>query len=461
MTQLAFKLDYVFIYDPDKVPDDPKASEQDQMDAKRIFFYPPLTDINAQRNLQGFAEGVILFFNSFSTFPKSDSENRQKEVDGFNVLALDKKYLASKKVASSLILVIVFDCPSIDSAAQKDAYYSSEYLGLELLEQVFNNFLNTFCLFYGPFDTSPMNKIQLVRFTEVFHQFIEVYFRIGSANLVSVIDLIPGLIPRKKIPDDTLTCFVNLSQILKNISPNLYDVIAFKQGYFLFSGASAKMAEYFSNFFFDVSDVAKPKPDRDGLSNSVEIDSEFFYKRIECWKNSVIIGSNPDSLPPLYAKHLGLADSDLHFSVLNYFGYLLVFLWKSDRAVQDIYPAAIRLLKTGLKLESEPEEPLIHKNKLLYFYNCLNASMTNCPDTTIWRKLTREWLTRYLNLFCRLRENAKSTGVYFIGSRIGEPSLAVSFLNRRIATLYLENSANSDVLGELFDIRKKLKGIII
>lgn len=35
------------------------------MDAKRLFFYPSLTDINDKRNLVGMTEGYLLFLNSF------------------------------------------------------------------------------------------------------------------------------------------------------------------------------------------------------------------------------------------------------------------------------------------------------------------------------------------------------------------------------------------------------------
>ena len=35
------------------------------MDAKRLFFCPPMEDLNQKRNLVGMAEGIVLFFDGF------------------------------------------------------------------------------------------------------------------------------------------------------------------------------------------------------------------------------------------------------------------------------------------------------------------------------------------------------------------------------------------------------------
>lgn len=70
MENLLVKLNNIFLIDPDRVPEKKNPNETEQMEVKRLFFYPSLIDSSDKRNIIGMVEGYLMFFNSF----KSDQE---------------------------------------------------------------------------------------------------------------------------------------------------------------------------------------------------------------------------------------------------------------------------------------------------------------------------------------------------------------------------------------------------
>ena len=88
MQKFDLELEYVFLIDPDRLPPNKNASEMEQMDAKRIYFYPSLSDVNDKRNIVGMVEGYLLFFNSFSAEGEEEAKLPQ-------ILTLENRFIIS------------------------------------------------------------------------------------------------------------------------------------------------------------------------------------------------------------------------------------------------------------------------------------------------------------------------------------------------------------------------------
>ena len=61
------KIGSLFIVDPSLKPKSAKPEEEEYTDAKIVFFYPQGTDIHEKRKQTGISEGVVSFFQPFTT----------------------------------------------------------------------------------------------------------------------------------------------------------------------------------------------------------------------------------------------------------------------------------------------------------------------------------------------------------------------------------------------------------
>lgn len=61
------KIGSLFLVDPSLRPTSQKPEEEEFTDAKILFFHPPSTDIHEKRKQAGISEGVVSFFEPFTT----------------------------------------------------------------------------------------------------------------------------------------------------------------------------------------------------------------------------------------------------------------------------------------------------------------------------------------------------------------------------------------------------------
>ncbi len=61
------KIGSLFIVDPSLKPKTAKPEEEEYTDAKIVFFHPRTTDIHEKRKQVGISEGVVSFFQPFTT----------------------------------------------------------------------------------------------------------------------------------------------------------------------------------------------------------------------------------------------------------------------------------------------------------------------------------------------------------------------------------------------------------
>jgi hypothetical protein len=61
------KIGSLFIVDPSLKPKSAKPEEEEYTDAKIVFFHPLTTDIHEKRKQVGISEGVVSFFEPFTT----------------------------------------------------------------------------------------------------------------------------------------------------------------------------------------------------------------------------------------------------------------------------------------------------------------------------------------------------------------------------------------------------------
>lgn len=139
MEKFLVKLSNIFLIDPDKVPTNKNANETEQMEVKRLFFYPSLTDPSDKRNRIGIVEGYLLFFNSF----QSESE---KEINTPQIFMMQNQLIISKKVDTTLILGMI-----LEHAIDSENFRENELLDLGIFQRLFNFFIDLYCFFFGTF----------------------------------------------------------------------------------------------------------------------------------------------------------------------------------------------------------------------------------------------------------------------------------------------------------------------
>lgn len=240
---MEVKLEYLFIFDPEKFPEVEKPDEADLMDAKIEFFYPPLEDKFKQRNLVGMAEGFLLFFNSFrkpdppskkdqsinwsspliskkaealevqvvdESSPDKNmvcskdetqdeealSKKEREEISSIevlcreeiNVMTLENSLLLIQKFEKKFLVLILSNPKRMRSfdfeGTSRNRYAFPDDIDKEIFSRIMKHFMLVYTMFRGSFQKSFSNDIQRALFSESFVHYIEKYFGKKSLDLL-------------------------------------------------------------------------------------------------------------------------------------------------------------------------------------------------------------------------------------------------------------------------------------
>ncbi|CAD8139485.1 unnamed protein product [Paramecium pentaurelia] len=239
--QFDFQLKALFMFNPLAVPTVPKPSEQDQQDAKLIYYFPQNANIEEKRIQTGMAEGIFIFFKQFNPneqmmqkqWQQDDKENELK----FQTIHLESQTHIICQIREDLFLFMTIAHQKIPKVKViVEDYFFSECnkfhysLSKNLYTNVAENFINNFSLFYG-FDIS-----QLDQYTWRWIQ--------CNARTSSQLNLFYFQTQSFKYAFDA-SIFLLLQFLLsmiRQIESQITDFLVFYNGYFVYSTLPHKMA---------------------------------------------------------------------------------------------------------------------------------------------------------------------------------------------------------------------------
>ena len=164
----------ILIYDISRAdgPEMRKAQEEEIQDAKLLFFYPESTNIHIKRNLVGFSEGIVTFWDSFAI-----TQDSKPKSDLF-VADYEEQMFMIKQVEKDIWMGVIFRYEENDALNENENISSFSSFSEELLNnqdvqnRIYDRFYGYFHRFYGPFSTFFNEKR---RFTGLFYNLFEAY----------------------------------------------------------------------------------------------------------------------------------------------------------------------------------------------------------------------------------------------------------------------------------------------
>lgn len=457
MEDTKHSLETLFIYNPTNVPLNSKADEQEQIEAKMVFFYPSLLESHVKRSLLMIAESLVLVFNRFSSSESDEAELKTET----NVLHLDKKVIISKKMDSSNFLVLIFkyETSKMDKLTKTNSFFP---ISLKIYDEAIQTFIDTFLLFFGEIESKTKSPSTLIPLTECLVNFIEIYFKKDCKTFEThSLNLMKNFVHRRKIEKSALIRLLNLSTILQMNHPELIDFLIFKKGFLVYSTLEAGVASEINNLLFDFLDFERFKnSEKKILASNFEASENYFYRKIEGWKNGILIGSQIDNLPALYISNIQKSHGPVYYSVLNQNGTICVFLFSQKQTKTALFSTANKHLKDIQFFDCELEQ-FIFKTRYIFFYNCLNFSFSNSVDLGCFQLMNAQILSSFLNTFQTFKKCTDLKTHFTCSVLFDNQGLFMNLLNGRILTIFTTNNEKINLWNEFQELSEKLSNIII
>ncbi|CAD8151559.1 unnamed protein product [Paramecium octaurelia] len=244
-----FSVKALFIFNPLAVPTIPKPSEQDQQDAKLIYYYPQGANVEEKRIQTGMAEGIFQFFAQFNPSPNllEQQENKSKnESLQFQTIHLEQQTHIICRVREDLFLFITLahqKIPKIKTIVED--YFFSECnkfhysLSKNLYTNVAENFVANFDLFYG------CDLTQINHFTQ--------RWILCNARSSTTMNLFNFQSFSLKYAQIDAAIYLHLQSILtfaRQQEDQITDYVVFYAGYFLFSTLPHQKAILFKEHYY-------------------------------------------------------------------------------------------------------------------------------------------------------------------------------------------------------------------
>ncbi|CAD8053016.1 unnamed protein product [Paramecium sonneborni] len=239
--QFDFQLKALFMFNPMAVPTVPKPSEQDQQDAKLIYYFPSNANIDEKRIQTGMAEGIFIFFKQFNPneqmMQKQWESNDKEDELKFQTIHLESQTHIICQIRNDLFLFMTLAHVKIPKVKViPEDYFFSECnkfhysLSKNLYTNVAENYINNFSLFYGS-DLS-----QLDQFTWRWIQ--------CNARTSAYLNLFyfQTLSFKYACDSSNLLLLQFLLTMIRQIESSITDFMVFYNGYFVYSTLPHKIA---------------------------------------------------------------------------------------------------------------------------------------------------------------------------------------------------------------------------
>ncbi|CAD8185021.1 unnamed protein product [Paramecium pentaurelia] len=244
-----FSLKALFFFNPLAIPTVPKPSEQDQQDAKLIYYYPQNANIEEKRIQTGMAEGIFQFFTQFNPNPNilEQQENKNKnESLQFQTIHLEQQTHIICRVKEDLFLFMTLAHQKISKIKTiVEDYFFSECnkfhfsLSKNLYTNIAENFVINFELFYG------QDLTQLDQYTQ--------RWILCNARSGAILNLFNFQSFSLKYAKIDAAIYMHLQSILtlgRQQEEQITDFIVFYAGYFLFSTLPHQKAILFKEHYY-------------------------------------------------------------------------------------------------------------------------------------------------------------------------------------------------------------------
>lgn len=465
MDSMDLTLEYFFIYNPTLVPDNPKPSEVEMMDAKKIFFYPTLIDINKQRNLVGMGEGFFAFFNIFKNEVGTAKEPETQ------VVALNNRIIISKCIDNENFIVLIMTHGfGTDKISKYRSINRMSRLNLAIYKQLMNRFCKVYRMIFEPVQYYISSQGNLVEFTENILRFVESYFFMEQAHkkpnkcLITMAKLFGDLVMKRKMSNDLVMHIARTIIELKNDYDNFYDIMAFKSSYLIYSTLEDEVIRTVVSLLFDLDVNTSRSMD----SRSRIIFSSFFEKFYDFEfldtlnKPDYVISQTRNQKNFSFNLPVTAGDETKYFKFYATFIVdkdMLILLFMKNKST---VPALINRVKNIPKVFNSPfsDQP---KSKNLYFgfFNIFNQYMTNAVDITGAEKMNKGLLLFFVSQFFNKQDANQREGVYSYYMMVGDEALIFNLINGRITWIYSSDVEKYDVFDEFYLLKESIKTIII
>jgi len=459
-------LEYFFIYNPTLLPENPKASEVELMDAKKIFFYPPLVDINKQRNLMGMGEGFVAFYNTFKS-SGNESENRETQAMIFN-----QRVMLSKCLDNDNFIVLILKHELGDQNDNKfNAINRLSRLDTTLYKRILDRFCKVFRSIFEPVQYYLSSQEKLIEFTENILRFIESYFYLNQENennkrtLDISAKLFGDIIIKRKINNSLTLPIVRTILEMNNDYSNFYDLMVFKSSYLLYTRLEDDIVKTLTSILFDfdvkTSRLIESKP-KIRFSKFFENFYDFeFLDTID--KDEYVLSEMRNK------KHFSFNLPVKNNDDVRYYKFYATFIIEKDLIFilllknKMVPQPLINKLKLISKNFNIPFNGDIPKTKNLYFgfFNILNQSMTNAIDLYCCNKMSRGEVLVFISNFFKKQDKAENKDIFCYYLTVGYQSAIMNIVNGRITWIYSTDIDKYDVIDEFHLLKEKIKTIVI
>ncbi|CAD8087460.1 unnamed protein product [Paramecium sonneborni] len=244
-----FQLKALFFFNPLAIPTVPKPSEQDQQDAKLIYYFPQSADIEEKRIQTGMAEGIFQFFAQFNPIPnileQSENQNTNEQLQ-FQTIHLEQQTNIICRIRNDLFLFMTLahqKIPKIQTISE-DYFFSECYkfhysLSKNLYTNVAENFVINFQLFFG-YDVTYLDK-----FTQ---RWILCNSRPGPTMNLFYFQTFS--LKYAKIDASTYMLLQQILTLGRQQEDQITDFLVFYSGHFLFSTLPHHKAILFKEHYF-------------------------------------------------------------------------------------------------------------------------------------------------------------------------------------------------------------------
>ena len=466
MKLMNMALEYFFIYNPTLEPDNPKASEVEMMDAKKIFFYPTLVDINRQRNLIGIGEGFVSFYNSFNRLG-SEVNNAETQV-----MVLNQRIMLSRCIDNDnyIVLILTHQLGDLKQSKYK-AINRVSRVNMAIYKKLLDRFCKVYRTIFEPVQYYITSQETLIGFTESILRFVESYFSIeetnskkhGSIDLLS--KLFGDFIVKRKFPSSLTMPIVRTVVELKNDYQNFYDLLAFKSSYLIHTSLNDEVTKTLTSLLFDMSiNESRAIESRPYIKFSKFFESFYDLELAIGTKNSNFVLSEFHN-----KKRISFNLPVIYGDDVKYYKFYPIFIVENDVLVLLLLKnksVPVELLNRMKSLANSVNKPFMtdqpkSNNIFLGFFNVLNHHITNAVDMLGLGKMSKGELLIFVSTFFNRQEKRDRRTIYSYYMLVGESAIIFNLVNERITWIYSTDIDKYDVIDEFCMLKENVKSIIL
>lgn len=374
MSKLHYDLAYVFLIDPEKLPPHKNPTELEQMDAKRLYFYPSLTDINDKRNLVGMVEGYLIFFNSFQ-------QEEEPELQSPQVFTLQNQVILTSNVDKTLILAVILK-HRFDVQNQG----MMELINLKTYQELMRLFIDLYLLFFQDFISFQQQTITQIEFVEKFTQFIESFFSVQKSQMTfDLFSLVDKESRKEQMNRQTIAKCISSKIFLKHKDPNLMGIIIYYKDQMVTHNATDQLLEMF-NFLLK---------DEGEKSFSHFFRSHFLISDADNEKRNFIMTQKKTYFPIFIHNFTGR--SKKYFSLVRSGNFTIVNFWKKNEFNNSFHYFQSDFLK-GVEAKVEVRSKEINSSNQI-FYNSLQKTFNLANNIDTLRQINEIFFLKYFQFF--------------------------------------------------------------